>query len=202
MRNVSVVAIVALVGVLGFSAQAQAQGNDLTDVMGWWSSLNCKYMVGAAVHTAADNAAVFSNDGIDGNTPGESRWCKRNFGDLSLTDQAALDTAAKDDTNGFTRKTSADIINAKRWWDSLSALGQDRAVGGLDGQETGDAQGAVTAYTALTVAENARVMSSYEGLLKGATATPEPTPALPLVGLGFLGLLLAGRGVYLRRRRA
>ena len=32
MRNVSVVAIVALVGVLGFSAQAQAQGNDLTDV--------------------------------------------------------------------------------------------------------------------------------------------------------------------------
>ena len=29
-----------------------------------------------------------------------------------------------------------------------------------------------------------------------------PAPALPLVGVGILGLLLAGRGAWLRRRNA
>ena len=29
---------------------------------------------------------------------------------------------------------------------------------------------------------------------------PTPTPAVPLVGIGIPGLLLAGRGAWLRRR--
>ena len=39
---------------------------------------------------------------------------------------------------------------------------------------------------------------------RGDMAMPDPTdaPALPLVGIGILGLLLGGRGAWLRRRRA
>ena len=69
MRNVSVVAIVALVGVLGFSAQAKAQGNDLTDVEGWWAlselqvhgwrGVSQRRRVGRGVHQA----------GTDGDSP-------------------------------------------------------------------------------------------------------------------------------------
>lgn len=205
MRNVSVVAIVALVGVLGFSAHAQAQANDLTDVAGWWSSLNCRYMIGAAVHSGVDTDAAFTA-GTDGDSADEVRWCKMSFDDLALTDRAALNTAVTnggtDGADRITRKTSQEIISAKGWWNDLSANAQDLAIGGVNGITDGDAISAAVMFDALTVAQHGRVMSSYNGLLKGATATPEPTPALPLVGLGVLGLLLAGRGAYLRRRRA
>ena len=210
MRNVSVVAIVALVGVLGFGAQAQAQGVDLQDVAGWWSTLNCKYMIGAARHSTADPTAVFSA-GTDGDSPDEVQWCRANFEDLTLADRAnlhtmvtTLDTAGGDAGNKgdrITRKPSAEIISAKGWWNALTLRGQDIAVGGVDSQET--AQPAKKTFDSLTVAQNKRVVDAYNGLRGSGMATmPEPTPALPLVGLGVLGLLLAGRGAYLRRRRA
>ena len=203
MRNVSVVAIVALVGVLGFGAQAQAQGNDLTDVAGWWSTLNCKYMIGAAFHSGADTAAVFTA-GTDGDSPSEQKWCRMNFSDLTLADRADLHTAVTTtttNTDGITRKPTDELISAKGWWDDLTADGQDAAIGGLESQDASDELSAQRAFTALTVAQNTRVMNAYSGLL-GSGTTPRPTPALPLVGLGLLGLLLAGRGAYLRRRRA
>ena len=37
---------------------------------------------------------------------------------------------------------------------------------------------------------------------RGGMMTDEETPALPLAGVGILGLLLAGRGAWLRRRNA
>jgi hypothetical protein len=204
MRNVSVVAIVALVGVLGFSAQAQAQGHDLQDVAGWWSTLNCKYMIGAAFHSGADANAVFTA-GTDGDSPSEQKWCKMNFSDLKLADRADLDTAVTTTTaneDGITRKPTDELISAKGWWDDLTFDGQDAAVGGLTSQTADGALQDKVAFTALTVAQNTRVMNAYSGLRGSGATTTQPTPALPLVGLGFLGLLLAGRGVYLRRRRA
>lgn len=219
MRNVSVVAIVALVGVLGFSAQAQAQGNDLTDVEGWWASLNCQYMVGAAVHSGAESGALFTK-GTDGDNPDEQQWCKPTFEALALADRANLHTAvttaagtagdANDPPAMITRKPSAEIISAKGWWNALTYDAKDAAVGGLlgltdpaNGTFVAMTEATEVAYDDLTVAQNARVNKAYEGLKKGATTMmPEPSPALPLVGLGILGLLLAGRGAYLRRRRA
>ena len=41
-----------------------------------------------------------------------------------------------------------------------------------------------------------------EGMDSGLWMPFMATPALPLVGLGVLGLLLAGRGAWLRRRRS
>ena len=216
MRNVSVVAIVALVGVLGFSAQAQAQGNDLTDVAGWWATLNCKYMVGAAMHSGAevavDGAGLAGGGytaGTDRDTPDEIQWCHMTFEGLKLADRAALNTAVTsggtDGADRITRKPSVELISAKGWWNALTPDAQDTAVGGLLTQVAVDGLGAgeEVDFDDLTVAQNKRVVDSYMGLLKGATTTmPEPTPALPLVGLGVLGLLLAGRGAYLRRRRA
>ena len=212
MRNVSVVAIVALVGVLGFSAQAQAQGNDLTDVAGWWATLNCKYSVGAARHSGAEEAVdgnTFAGGGFtagtDRDTPDEIQWCHPTFEGLELADRAALNTAVTTTTtnaDGITRKASVELISAKGWWNDLTLAGQDSAVGGVDSQTA--AQSAKKDFDDdLSVAQNKRVVDAYMGLLKGAATTtmPEPTPALPLVGLGVLGLLLAGRGAYLRRRR-
>ena len=202
MRNVSVVAIVALVGVLGFGTQAQAQGVDLQDVAGWWSTLNCKYMIGAAYHSGADNKAEFTA-GTDGDSPSEVKWCKADFEDLALADRATLDTAVTTGDTKITRKPDAEIISPKGWWNALTADTQDAAVGGLKGQTSTEELKAVVMFDDLTVAENKRVVDAYNGLRGSGMMTkePEPTPALPLVGLGVLGLLLAGRGAYLRRRR-
>ena len=203
MRNVSVVAIVALVGVLGFGAQAQAQAVDLQDVAGWWSTLNCKSMVGAAFHSGADDMAVYTA-GTDGDNPSEVKWCKASFEDLALADRADLHTAVTTGANKITRMPSDEIISAKGWWNALTADAQDAAVGGLNSPDSNKQLASVVAFDQLTVSQNERVVNAYDGLRgsSGKTTMPEPTPALPLVGLGVLGLLLAGRGAYLRRRRA
>lgn len=65
----------------------------------------------------------------------------------------------------------------------------------------------------LTMAQEEVVAIAGYALAMGMTATFDEimmsdlwmpfmaTPALPLVGIGVLGLLLAGRGAWLRRRR-
>ena len=212
MGRTMVTAIMVLVGLGVFAGQARAQALDLTDIPGWWDSLNCKYMIGSVIASDVDTTATFTA-GTDGDTVGEVRWCKKWAG-LAAADRTLLTNAANHATNGITRKTSAEIISVRGWWGALSSVAQDTAVGMLrDGgattgvPETDDELAAAIAYGLLTVAETTRVNSAFEALKMGAMATEEEeeeeeAPALPLVGVGILGLLLAGRGAWLRRRNA
>ena len=169
-------------------------------------------MIGSVIASDVDTAATYTA-GTDGDTVGEVRWCKM-WAALAAADRTLLTTAANDATDGITRKMSAEIISVRGWWGALTNQAQDTAVGMLrDGgatagvPEADDELTAVVAYGMLTVDETARVNAAFEALKMmddmDGDGMPTPTddaPALPLVGIGLLGLLLAGRGAWLRRR--
>ncbi len=209
MGHTLATAIMVLVGLGVFAGSAAAQGSDLQNYMGWWDSLNCRYMVGAVNAASTDGlgGADFttphvmageedvSNDGTDGNTDGERQWCHMWDG-LGKPEQDALKAVATRDVGGITRKPTDELISAPGWWAALNQEAKQVAIGEDDGgTEFPDA------LRSLTTAQEGRVRAAYAALMSSGMMTETTdAPALPLVGIGFLGLLLAGRGAWLRRR--
>ena len=218
-------AIMVFVGLGAFAGPAQAQ-MDLQDYMGWWDrwtgTAGCAAMLNvvnileinyfdASTRTPGGSTHVAASRAADG-----GRWCVPWSGLSTAT--ASNDaknlmeavTMGRDGTNttdAITKKASDNIFNVQGYWTSIgagtNAVMTRRLVLGLaaDATDPGPAYGTLPRTTADAVD------AAYMALMPGGMTTTddeeeeeEEAPALPLVGVGLLGLLLAGRGAWLRRR--
>ena len=216
MGRTVVVAIMALVGLGGFAGSASAQGTtfyDFDDAAGWWDYFDC------------DAMRVILGSGGGGTTDvtkaSESTACK-GFSALSRDNRRAIED--------FIEATmSGPYENTKAWWNANAGTGgtvcvhRQQLVGILpldgDGNTDGfqdqtedsddvdhqlycrayDGSGGLRPAELDMVDAVGMAISGREGMMTTPTTTDD-APALPLVGVGLLGLLLAGRGAWLRRR--
>lgn len=187
-------AAVVLVGLFTFGGSAEAASFD--EVAGWWNSLDCPRM----------NAAVNEYDPSIMAEGMDSGYCAMydGLGDMekSVVDMAAMEIGG-----------TYDSIHL--WWEALDCRKMSIATGYAQPAYCGHFMNAPKAneMNTLTMEQEEVVAIAGYALATGMTATFEEirmsdlwmpfmaTPALPLVGLGVLGLLLAGRGAWLRRRR-
>ena len=223
MRKTSVLVVaLAVATILVGSAPASAQNQPvvLDNYMAWWDQVGspptnaatqCAAMI-AVVNVLEINAYIPA----DGDTPRKptqpptatnahvdavitatddfQRWCVMWSGLSTKRAQDDADALMRGVTRGAHRitTTAADnVFDVRGWWTSLSATGQQVAIG---------ATAAPTVTYPAAGAEQNKVNAAYAALM-GAAMPPTPTPAVPLVGVLGLGLLLAGRGAYLRLRR-
>jgi hypothetical protein len=200
----AVVAVMALVGLLGFSGQAEAQAKSFDNYMAWWDSLDCPKMINVVVDTTIDTSAT--QDGGAKSTLGEFRWCGM-WADLATADQTSLKNAVTMGAWKITRSADDEFISLRGWWGDLDGGQQCLAVGRTAAATPCTSGGEGTAFNALTVAVSNRATAAGEALMKSSMMTDgdddddmDDAPALPLVGVGLLGLVLAGRGAWLRRR--
>ena len=218
-------AIVVLVGLGVFAGSAQAQqGADLQNYMAWWDHLTCSKAINAVNvvqinyydsqtpvddDTAGDHVAAVATNAID-----SARWCVMSDG-LSATstqndaknikDIATMGGGTTDnEVDAITRKPTDDVFNAAGWWAALDAGTNQARTRQFALGATADPGGT---YSALSRANANAVDAAFAALMADAMPTDEEeeeetedAPALPLVGVGLLGLLLAGRGAWLRRR--
>ena len=217
MGRIAVTAIVVFVGLGVFAGQARAQ-SDLQNYMGWWDALSCGKMInvvnlleinfysGQNPMGSGTHVAAASSSAVD-----KARWCVMWDG-LSATssqndaknvkDAVTMGSAGTNATDPITRKPSDNIFSAQQWWAAIAggtnAVMTRRLALGL----AADATDPGATYASLSRANADLVDKIYMALMPGGMDDmPAPTdaPALPLVGIGFLGLLLAGRGAWLRR---
>ena len=202
MGRTVVAGIVALVGLGVFAGPAQAQNEPviLDNVMYWWDHLGCEEMINSvnAVDGLDTDHPVFVGTETFSTTANDStrEWCVKWDG-LGANQMRGLEAAAKQARadGGITTKASDRVFDRSGWWDGLTVEGQNIAVGGTAAD--------VVLTAALTTSQSAAAMAAYNALMSGMMTTDdeeEEAPALPLVGIGILGLLLAGRGAWLRRR--
>ena len=188
-------AVVVLVGLFAFTGSAQAASFD--KVEGWWNHLDCPRM----------NAAVNSYDPVIMADGMNSGYCAM-YADLGGSQKSIVNMAAKE--------ISGEYMSIQSWWEALDCRKMSIATGYAAPAYCGHFMYAPKAneMNTLTMEQEEVVAIAGYALAMGVTATFETikmsdlwvpfmaTPALPLVGLGVLGLLLAGRGAWLRRRRA
>ena len=209
-------AIMVLVGlgVFAGSAAAQTMVYDYDDTAAWWNAYGCADMMTLLpAYVDADQAGAGTAAESDANH--KKRVCVM-YDMLITADKLILETFIES-TDEKAKATH------KAWWDAQTDLHKQILGGALavvqDGTENdADRYGDPTAdaaTTGLPVAFN----EDYDDLgatVKGIVNTAgdalsgrggmttddgeEEAPALPLVGIGLLGLLLAGRGAWLRRR--
>ena len=206
MRNVSfwTVALMALVSLPGLGGEAQAQNTPLVidNVPAWWDHLNCEKKINAvnAITNLDTEHPVLATDetfsaGTDGDNDSEREWCHAWAG-LGANQTRALTAGAKQPRadGGITTAASDRVFDRTGWWNGMSDEGRLIAIGGVNADVPDGADGELVNLTVM-VAE--RVLAAFEALGAG---DEEAAPAIPLVGLGVLGALLAGRGARLRRR--
>ena len=162
-------------------------------VEGWWNSLDCDRM-NAAVN-AYDDSIMAEGTG--------SGYCAM-YADLRDPEKLMVHKAAME--------IDGQYPSIHLWWEDLDCRKMTIAVG--SGEYCGHFVNAPKAneMNTLTMEQEEVVAVAGYALATGMTATFAeimasdlwqpftPVPALPLVGLGILGLLLAGRGAWLQSR--
>ena len=177
-----------------FEHTAMLEGN-FSMVEGWWNSLDCPRMNGAV--NAYDDSIMAS---------GMSAYCHM-YADLRDPEKLVVHMAVME--------IDGQYPSIHLWWEDLDCRKMSIATGYDDDSLCGHFVNAPKAneMNTLTMDQEEVVAIAGYALATGMTATFaeimasdlwQPftaVPALPLVGLGVLGLLLAGRGAWLQRRR-
>ena len=188
----SIALVTVILGALAFSSSAEAASFNMVE--GWWNSLDCPRMNAAVNEYDPDIMA----EGMD------SGYCAR-YADLGDDEKHNVDHAAEE--------IGGDYASIHLWWEALDCRKMSIATGYAQPRYCGHFVNAPKAndMNTLTVEQEEVVAIAGYVLATGMTATFDeikasdlwqpftPVPALPLVGLGILGLLLAGRGAGLQR---
>ena len=199
------------------------------DAAGWWQTFDCPAMMKILPrHLGADQAEGGVDTNADETeAKHKERVCAPTLAGLKTRERAAIESfvAALEDGPFTTHKlfwnhaTNASCLNRARLAGKtgieVGAVAGATAISPLQASIQAPATGTeaerlyCVAYDGSSGLRSDGVnpkamVDMYLNGLSGrgtAAATPTPTPAVPLVGVAFLGLLLAGRGAYLRRRR-
>lgn len=195
MRRSLVAAAVLAAGLFTFAGAAEAASFD--QVEAWWNSLDCPEM----------NAAMNAYDSTIMASGMDSGFCAM-YAELGNLETPMVNMAADEITG--------DYDSIQMWWEALDCRQMSIATGTNDNSYCGHFANApkATETNVLDAMQEAGVAEFGYVLATGMTATAAEimmsdlwvpfmaTPAIPLIGVGVLGLLLAGRGAWLRRRRA
>ena len=175
-------------------AHPALEGN-FSMVEGWWNSLDCDRM----------NTAVNEYDPGIMASGMNSGYCAM-YADLRDPEKLMVHKAGME--------IDGQYASIHEWWEALNCPQMSIATGYAQPQYCGHFANAPKAneMNTLTMEQEEVVALAGYPLATGMTATFAeimasdlwqpftPVPALPLVGLGILGLLLAGRGAWLRSR--
>lgn len=200
MRRTTALLIAIAAGallLLGSAERAQAQQNEpiiLDNVMAWWDHLGCEEMINAvnaiedldSAHPVLAGGETFT-PGTDRDNDSEREWCAKWDG-LGTNQQRALNAGAMQsrDDGGITTKASDRVFDMTGWWDGMTGEGRNIAIGSTTATST--------TIALATSREEGQIRDAYMYLGDDTQPTTTDAPALPLVGIGILGLLLAGLG--------
>ena len=205
-------AIMVLVGLGLFAGSASAQGMTVyqfTDSDAWWESFDCDAM----------RIILGSNGGTDTDVTKETEAnaCKMTLDGLTNARARVIEDFIEPATDAAT--VNDNVIgmfsSTEAWWDAVGDETNECSIR----QALVGVLPIATIPTASTDSDKALFCRDYADLRgddqdmvdmvgmylsgQGMATTDdeeEEAPALPLVGVGILGLLLAGRGAWLRRR--
>ena len=201
-------AIMVLVGLGVFAGSAAAQGMTVyqfTDADAWWESFDCDAM--RIILGSAGNADT------DVTKESEANACKMTLDGLTTARSRSIEDFIDPATDAAT--TNDNVIgmfaSTKAWWD---AVGEETNQCPIRQALVGVLPIATVTTGASTDGDKNLFCRDYDDLrgddqdmvdmvgmyLSGQGMPTDEAPALPLVGVGILGLLLAGRGAWLRRR--
>lgn len=218
-------AIMVLVGLAVFAGSAAAQATttyQYAKAAAWWDNYDCdemRLLLGMAdLSDAATGGASMSAACKPYAELTEER--KRRIQDF-------INPAGAGGTEADHTNKAGPHKDHKTWWTAVVGATPATTGGACSAAQTLMAMRAIpstTANDASTASAAILFCRSYDlgtggGLLPDQKAMvmevgnilsgrmmdepmPTPTPAVPLVGIGILGLLLAGRGAWLRRRTA
>ena len=207
------IAVIAGLGLFVGTAAAQMTVYDYDDGMAWWNAYECAAMMvllPALADTDPDTADLQAESDDDH----EDRVCVM-YADLDNRDKIIIeDFIASTDTDAH--ETNED------WWDAQTVVNRQVLGGAVaivsDGSATtrygsqtttAATTGFATLFNddyddlraaAMEIVDMAGYALSGRAMMTDEEEEEEEAPALPLVGIGLLGLLLAGRGAWLRRR--
>jgi hypothetical protein len=196
------------IGATGASAQTTVYNYD--DGAAWWNAYGCPEMK-VLLPAYVDGDGAGTGTGAETSANHEKRVCVM-YDMLPTRDKLVIET--------FIGSTMTNAhASHKAWWDAQSVVhrqilagalriaqdGIDGALGYGDQTDTALTTGAATAFDAAYDSLGALakgVVNMAGDALSGRGDGMTDAPAIPLVGVGILGLLLAGRGAWIRRRMA